>query len=303
MPKDLIEVLSDIIAKAKEEEDVDPKSFLGDLEKAIKAVVAEETKPLKAKKEEFQTKYKELKDQLESVLTAVGAGDAEQLTERIQDLEEMERKHAEEAGDLRTQLDIERKKWERETEAEKKKLVKQVEELKEQLESEKRFVHRMTVDQVLDKRLREAGVPDHLRPGAIALIERNHKPFVKEEGEDRLPVVEDSDGIVMDLETFVESWAEGDTGKHYVEAPSTHGGGGGERPPKGKGSKIDGNPFDRESKAFSLKEQARLQKENPSEFERLQKEAKELKKERARERAAQAGGHATAFPPVGVRVR
>lgn len=99
--------------------------------------------------------------------------------------------------------------------AEAKKLVKQVETLTKELQDERGFTAKMLVDDGLTKALTQAGVTNPVRLKAATAMLRGTVEL-----KDRQATVSGKE-----LAEYVKEWANGDEGKHFVEAALNSGGG------------------------------------------------------------------------------
>ena len=93
-----------------------------------------------------------------------------------------------------------------------------------------------TKDSALEKAISSAKIADEYRPAVKALIEAEHS----------LEIAESSDGKSVvriegqNIDEFLKTWSQSDTGKLYIAAPNNGGGGsGGSGRPSGAGSTDD----------------------------------------------------------------
>lgn len=132
----------------------------------------------------------------------------------------------------------------------------------ERADAAERQLHTLLVENGLSEALSRAQVAPSLLDAAKALLLRQHKAEIV----DGRALI-DGDEIA----DFVNGWADGDAGRHFVAAPHS-GGGGAEAKPGGAGLAGNANPFAK-GRDFNLTEQMRLQREDPARAMRLRQAA------------------------------
>lgn len=125
-----------------------------------------------------------------------------------------------------------------------------------------RQLHTLLVENGLSEALTRAQVAPSLLDAAKALLLRQHKAEIVEG-----KALIDGDEIAG----FVKGWADSETGRHFVTAPQS-GGGGAEAKPGGSGLGSVTNPFAK-GQGFNLTEQMRLRREDPARADRLRQAA------------------------------
>lgn len=123
------------------------------------------------------------------------------------------RKQAEITPEQLAEVEQERDKLQGEL-AEAKKLGKQVETLTKQLQDEQGFTGKLLIDDGLTKALTQAGVTNPVRLKAATAMLRGTVEL-----KDRQALVGGKE-----LSEYVKEWANGDEGKHFVEAALNSGG-------------------------------------------------------------------------------
>jgi Rad3-related DNA helicase len=118
------------------------------------------------------------------------------------------------------------------------KITKERDETVKTLEAETGFTQKLLVDNGLTEALVKANVTKQFLPAVKALLAS--KVTLKVDGDNRVAMVGDKP-----LGEFVDSWAKGDDGKHYVAAPANGGGGSnGGTSKTGSGKSISQTGFD-----------------------------------------------------------
>jgi len=129
---------------------------------------------------------------------------------------------------------------------------------RDRADAAERQLHTLLVENGLSEALSRAQVAPSLLDAAKALLLRQHKAEIVEG-----KALIDGDEIA----DFVKGWADGESGRHFVAAPRS-GGGGADVKPGGPSLAGAANPFAK-GQGFNLTEQMRLQREDPARAERL----------------------------------
>lgn len=211
--------------------DTDTDEGKAELQKLIEG----ETKGLKAKNEELLGEVKKQKESFKSI--------QDQLDEIKAAKEAAEEEAATKSGDI--------DKIKAAAEAKAK---KEIEALRSELTSAKSQLNQTLIDGGLKDALIKANVASHHLPAVTALIKSTAKSeIVDSEGN----LLATFDG--KPIEEFVTSWAQGETGKHYIAAPNNGGGGAGGSSGGGKAA------TEKKKSDMDFKEKAAFIRENGQE--------------------------------------
>lgn len=177
--------------------DTDTDEGKAELQKLIDA----ETKGLKDKTAELLGSLKKLKEDMKA--------SQDRLDEIQREKEEAEEAAASKKGDV-----------EKIKETLTAKHQKEIEKLNTELTDKSGKLHKLVVDQGLTDALVKAGIAPQYMDAARALIKSTTKAEISEKDGNAIAQI---DG--KELTEFVTSWAQGDSGKHFVAAGNNGGGG------------------------------------------------------------------------------
>jgi hypothetical protein len=199
----------------------------------LQEMIDDATKGLKSKNDELLGELKKQKDATKSI--------QEQIDEINAAKEAAEEEAAKKAGDVEKLVANAVAKKD-----------KEIDGLKSQLDQQTVRLNQTLIDKGLSDALVKANVAAHHIPAVTALIKATAKSEIADQEGSAVAMF---DGKPID--EFVQGWAQGDTGKHYIAAPNNGGGGAGGSNGGGKapgGKKAD---WDSKKKSEFIREHGR----------------------------------------------
>ena len=197
---------------------------------------------------------------------------ADEVRERIQELDELK---ASGGGEVDERIEELRQTYERQKDALRKQLSKQVEEKDTENQTLQSFVERLTIDNALERALDKVEVIPSTREAVKALM-KQRGPKVVKDGDEYRGIFETDLGD-LDVADYVETWAKRDEAAPFMPASGNRGSGAKDQ--GGGGGTSRANPWSDDSR--NVTEQMRIANENPRLAEQLAAEAgKSLPKRR-----------------------
>ena len=167
----------------------------------LQKLIEQETEGLKNKNSELLADIKKQKDSFKSI--------QDQLDEIKEAKEKAEQEAAEKSGDV-----------EQIKESLQKSHQKEIEKIRSELEQKSGLLNQTLIDNGLKTALVKANIaPQHLEAVEALIRTKTKAEITDKEGQ----AIATLDGVPIN--EFVETWSQGDTGKHYIAAPKNEGGG------------------------------------------------------------------------------